>query len=223
MVEEGDEGAGGGVGAGDDDPEGVAVEPAAVGFEGVVLARCVDEPGGDVLVSAVVFPVDAFAHLRVGPYEHGLPAGRYAGDAEADSCEPGRGREEAEKGHAVVHQVDGEMTLPRCEHVEGLAEGELAHEVEGEVVEPGCHIQWSTQTLGYRRREKRGVMVYLWFVLIKCFGAEAMVPDAATLVVKCLVAGGDDGGSGEEEVVEGCFGAFTARAVDFDHCRGRTD
>ena len=58
------------------------------------------------------------------------------------------------------------MAFARCEHVEGFAEGELAHEVEREVVEPGCYIQWRTQTLGNRRDEKRGVMVYLWFVLI---------------------------------------------------------
>lgn len=33
-------------------------------------------------------------------------------------------------------------------------------------------------------------MVYLWFVLVEGFGAEAMVPDAAALVVERLVAGG---------------------------------
>lgn len=32
------------------------------------------------------------------------------------------------------------VAFPRREHVEGLAEGELAHEVEGEVVEPGCYV-----------------------------------------------------------------------------------
>ena len=140
VVEEHGDGGGGGVGAGDDDAEGVAVEPAAVRFEGVVGAGCVDEPGGDVAVLAVVGPVDAFPHLGVGPDEHGLPARGYAGDAEADSCEPGGGREEAEERHTVAHQIDGEMSFPCREHVEGLAEGELAHDVEGEVVEPGCHI-----------------------------------------------------------------------------------
>ncbi len=74
VVEEQDERGGGGVGAGDDDGEGVAVEPAAVGFDGVVFAGCVDEPGGDVVVFAVVLTVDAFAHLGVGPYEHRFPA-----------------------------------------------------------------------------------------------------------------------------------------------------
>ena len=166
VVEEEDERGGGGVGAGDDDAEGVAVEPAAVGFDGVVFAGRVDEPGGDVGVGAVVLAVDAVAHLGVGPDEHGFPAGRYAGDAEAYPCEPGRGREDAEEGHAVAHEADGEMWFSRCEHVEGLAEGELAHDVEGEVVEPGCHIQWRTQTLGYCRCEERGVTVYLRFVLI---------------------------------------------------------
>lgn len=58
------------------------------------------------------------------------------------------------------------MAFSGCEHVEGLAEGELAHQVEGEVVEPGCYIQRRTQAMGYRRCEKRGVMVYLWFVLV---------------------------------------------------------
>ena len=33
VVEEHNEGRGGGVGAGDDDAKGIAVEPAAVGFE----------------------------------------------------------------------------------------------------------------------------------------------------------------------------------------------
>lgn len=140
VVEEHGEGGGGGVGAGDDDAEGVAVEPAAVRFEGVVGAGGVDEPGGDVAVLAVVGSVDAFAHLGVGPDEHGFPARGDAGDAEADPCEPGRGREEAEERHTVAHQVDGEMPFPRREHVEGPAERELAHDIEGEVVEPGCHI-----------------------------------------------------------------------------------
>lgn len=166
VVEEHDERGGCGVGAGDDDPEGVAVEPTAVGLEGVVLARSVDEPGGDVVVLAVIFTVDAFAHLGVGPYEHRFPAGSHAGDAEADPGEPGHGREETEKRHPIAHQVDGEMTFSGCEHVEGFAEGELAHEVEGQVVEPGCYIQWRTQTLGYGGREDRGVMVYLRFVLV---------------------------------------------------------
>ena len=35
-------------------------------------------------------------------------------------------------------------------------------------------------------------MVYLWFILVKGFGAKAVVPDAAALVVGRLVAGGDD-------------------------------
>ena len=57
-------------------------------------------------------------------------------------------------------------------------------------------------------------MVYLWFVLVESFGAEALVPDSATLVVEGFVAGGDDGGTGQEEVVERGFGAF---AADFRH------
>ena len=146
VVEEHGEGRGGGVGAGDDDAEGVAVQPGAIGFEGVGFAGRGDEPGGDVLVLGVGVlvggSVDALAHLGVGPDEHGFPARGYAGDAEADSGEPrGRG-EEAEECHAIFHQVDGEMTFSCGEHVEGLAKGELAHEVEGEVVEPRCHIQW---------------------------------------------------------------------------------
>ena len=61
-------------------------------------------------------------------------------------------------------------------------------------------------------------MVYLWFVLIQGFGTEAIVPNSAALVVKCLVTGGYDGDSGKEEVVEGRFGASAARPVDFGHC-----
>ncbi len=45
-----------------------------------------------------------------------------------------------------------------------------------------------------------------------------MVPDSAALVVKLFVAAGYDGGSRKEEVVEGCFGTFAARTVDFGHC-----
>lgn len=45
-----------------------------------------------------------------------------------------------------------------------------------------------------------------------------MVPDSAALVMKSLVTGGDDGGPGEEEIVEWCFGTFAAGAVDFGHC-----
>ena len=82
--------------------------------------------------------------MRVRPDEHGFPARGYAGDAEADAGEPGGGCEESEQGHAVVHEVDGEVTFSCCEHVEGLAEGELAHDVEGEVVEPGCYVHWRT-------------------------------------------------------------------------------
>ena len=162
VVEEQDEGGGGGVGAGDDDAEGVAVEPAAVRFEGVVFARRGYEPGGDVVVVGAVVvvvvvglgSVDAFAHLGVGPDEHGLPAGGHAGDAEANAGEPGRGREDAEQRHAVAHQVDGEVGFAGGEHVEGFAEGELTHEVEGEVVEPGCDVHGRAQALGYGRCEE---------------------------------------------------------------------
>lgn len=137
VVEEHDEGGGGGVRAGDDDAKGVAVEPAAVGLERVVGSGRVDEPGGDVVVvAAVVLAVDAFAHLGVGPDEHGFPTRGHAGDAEAYPREPGCGCEEREEHHAVAHQADDEMGFSRREHVEGLAKGELAHEVEGEVVEP---------------------------------------------------------------------------------------
>ena len=61
-------------------------------------------------------------------------------------------------------------------------------------------------------------MVYLWFVFVQSFGAEALVPDSAALVVQCFVAGGYDGGTGEEEVVERGFGASAAGSVDFSHC-----
>ena len=66
-------------------------------------------------------------------------------------------------------------------------------------------------------------MVHLRFVLVQSFGAEAVVPDAATLVVEGFVARGDDGGSGQEQVVKGRFGAFAAGAVDLDHCCWRAD
>ena len=130
VVEEHDERCGCGVGAGDHDSKRVAVQPTAVRLEGVGFSRCIDEPGGDVVVSFLVLAVDAFAHLSVAPHKHRFPARSYAGDAETYPCEPGRGGEETKKRHAVTHQVDGKMTLPRCQHVEGLAEGELAHDVE---------------------------------------------------------------------------------------------
>ena len=60
-------------------------------------------------------------------------------------------------------------------------------------------------------------MVYLWFVLVQSFGAETMVPDSAALVVESFVAGGYDGGSGKEEVVEWCFGTLATGTVDFGH------
>lgn len=44
-----------------------------------------------------------------------------------------------------------------------------------------------------------------------------MIPDAAALVVEDFVARGYDGGSGEEKVVEGGFGASGARTVDLGH------
>ena len=66
-------------------------------------------------------------------------------------------------------------------------------------------------------------MVYLWFVLAQSFGSETLVPDSAALIVEFPVAGGYDGGSGEQEVVKGCFGAFAARAIDFAHCGRASD
>ena len=45
-----------------------------------------------------------------------------------------------------------------------------------------------------------------------------MIPDSAALVVKLFVAGGYDGGSGKEEIVERCFGTFAAGTVDIGHC-----
>ncbi len=85
-------------------------------------------------------------------------------------------------------------------------------------MEPGCYIQWCAQTLGYGRCEQRGVVIYLRFVLVKSFGAEALVPNSAPLVVKGFVAGGNDGGSGEQEVVEGGFSTSATGAVDLSHC-----
>ena len=143
VVEEHGEGGGGGVGARDDDAKGVAVEPGAVGFDGVGGVGGGDEPGGDVSVIFALFgiePGDAFAHLRVRPDEHGFPARGDPWDAESDAGQPGCRREEAEEGHAVAHHFDDEMMFARCEHVEGFAKGELAHEVEGEVMEPGCYV-----------------------------------------------------------------------------------
>lgn len=61
-------------------------------------------------------------------------------------------------------------------------------------------------------------MIYLWFVLVQSFGAEALVPNSTALVVQYLIAGGYDGGTGKEEVVERGFGASAARSVDFSHC-----
>ena len=60
-------------------------------------------------------------------------------------------------------------------------------------------------------------MVHLWFVSMQSFGAEALVPESATAVVKCLVAGGYDGDTGEQEVVERSFGASATWAVDLSH------
>ena len=223
MIEEHDEGGSSGVGAGDDDAEGVAVEPGTVGFEGVGRTGGGDEPRGDVRVRAVVRAGDAFAHLLVGPDKHGFPARGHPGNAEADSSKPRGGAEETKQGHAVLHQVNGEMAFARREHVEGLAEGELAHEVKGEVVEPGCHVHRCAKTLGYGRCKKRSVMVYLRFVFVESLGAEALIPNPAALVVKDLVAGGNDGGSREEEVVEGCLSALAAGAIDLSHCGGTAD
>ena len=61
-------------------------------------------------------------------------------------------------------------------------------------------------------------MVYLGFVSVQGFGAEALVPESATAVVRSLVAGGDDRNTGEEEVVERSFGASATWAVDLSHC-----
>ena len=110
------------------------------------------------------------------------------------------------------------MAFPCCQHVERIAKGELAHDVKGEVMEPRRYIHGRAQTLGYRRCQEGCVMVYLWFVLAKSFGSETLIPDSAALIVGCSVAGGYDGGSGKQEVVKGCFGAFAARAIDFGHC-----
>ena len=60
-------------------------------------------------------------------------------------------------------------------------------------------------------------MVHLWFVLVQGFGAEAVVPDPAALVVEGFIARGYDGSSGEEKIVEGGLGASGARAVDLGH------
>ncbi len=73
VVEEHDEGGGGGVGAGNDDAEGITIEPGAVGFKCVGRARSADEPGSDVVVGAVIGAGSTFAHLGVGPDKHGFP------------------------------------------------------------------------------------------------------------------------------------------------------
>ena len=61
-------------------------------------------------------------------------------------------------------------------------------------------------------------MVYLWFVSIESFGAEALVPDSAAMIMRGFVAGGYDGDAGEEEVIEGGFDAPAAGSVDLSHC-----
>ena len=60
-------------------------------------------------------------------------------------------------------------------------------------------------------------MGYLRFVFVEGFGAEALVPDTAALVVEGFVASRDDGDAGEEKVVEGGFGAFAAGTIDLGH------
>ena len=61
-------------------------------------------------------------------------------------------------------------------------------------------------------------MVHLRFVSVQSFGAEALVPESATAVVRCLVACGYDRDAGEKEVVERSFGTSAPWAVDLSHC-----
>ena len=61
------------------------------------------------------------------------------------------------------------------EHFEGFAKGEITHDVEGVVVEPGGGVDWFSGEEGELRHEIVGVGCYAAFVISKRCGIGMLV------------------------------------------------
>ena len=83
----------------------------------------------------------------------------------ADGNGPRNWRKEPEEHHGGFEPVDGEVHFAGLEHGEGFAKGEVAHGVEGEVVEPGGDVHGGVGELGDFADELVGVEDYAVFVV----------------------------------------------------------
>lgn len=79
----------------------------------------------------------ALIELGVAETDEASEGGANDGSDGTDGDGPGDGGEEAEQGHGGVEPGDGVVVRAGLEHVEGFAKGEITHDVEGVVIEPG--------------------------------------------------------------------------------------
>ena len=99
--------------------------------------------GRDIRVASVLLPLlmrlHPVVHLLVAERDEFEIPRREPRDRGQDAEEPGR-EGEAKGVHALGEELDGEVCLAGLEHAVGLAPGEVAHDVEGVVVEPFGHV-----------------------------------------------------------------------------------
>ena len=109
----------------------------------------------------------ALIELGVAKTDEAPEGGANDGSDGAYGDGPGDGGEEAEQGHGGVEPGDGVVVRAGLEHVEGFAKGEITHDVEGVVIEPGGGVDWFTGEEGEFRHEIVGVVCYAAFVISK--------------------------------------------------------
>ena len=109
----------------------------------------------------------ALVELGVAETDKAPESGANEGSDGADGDGPGDGGEEAEQGHGGVEPGDGVVVRAGLEHVERFSKGEITHDVEGVVIEPGGGVDGFAGEECEFRHEIVGVGCYAAFVISK--------------------------------------------------------
>lgn len=101
------------------------------------------------------------------------------------------------------------MHLLALQRSPGLPEADIAHHIEGVVVEPSGDVEWCIAARANLRDQQVGERFDARLVLLQRGSAETPVPGFAPLVVVCAVAAGAEAAVGivTRLAVEGCAGA----------------
>ena len=92
------------------------------------------------------------------------------GDLDEDGDHPEDGGDDSDGEHGAVELGDFGMFLSGGEVVEGLSKGEVAHDVEGEEVEPAGGFDGLVEAVGELGDEHVGVFDDAMFIATDCWG-----------------------------------------------------